>query len=214
MTNELNKAEQAILSEMTMDMVAGPNLMYLMYYYKKYRVTFTVGMPASPHSLWMQTINATRQLKEMWDKASEAFLFTSNSWTVDKKVTTIESLMSKKNSVLFDVFRHENYQTLEKENKLLESIFKKRCIGSITVFQNKEDCYEVLDGRVRFRIIKSFIENKLSFKGRDFNSLYPSEQNEFMNTPVYLTTINLIKKFSGNKMTYLTDEDKKEILGL
>lgn len=119
--------------------------------------------------------------------------------------TTISDLLNKMFYFGCDMnpsYQRGNVWTVEQEEKLIDSIFKKINIGAF-VFAVKDwengkeaidDMYEIVDGKQRLTAILHFVEGKIKYNGLYFHEMHRFNQYAFEESQVMVGELNFRKK--------------------
>jgi len=98
-------------------------------------------------------------------------------------------------------YQRGNVWTQSQKVALIHSIMREISIGTFVAikrpYEEGEKCYEMLDGKQRLLAILDFRENRLSYLGKRWMDLHPSDQLSFDNRTISyaeITNIDRIKK--------------------
>lgn len=112
-----------------------------------------------------------------------------------KKYPSTPYVIAKLNSMKDKINANPDYQrgnvwSLDQRIKLIESIDKGRYIPEIILAKSAEPYeYEIVDGKQRLHSIFKFLDNKIKYNGRFYNSYTEEEKTNFINFFLNITEL-------------------------
>ena len=120
---------------------------------------------------------------------------------ISKQLKTIklkELLDSSVYNTNVDIQRDYIYNDGELSVAVIDSIMNGINIATITVWNNHDNTYDVIDGKQRVTTIRQFVDNQFSYKGIEYQNMIDKDKNFLLNTEITICIQN----------SSITDEQK------